>query len=135
MRQRTIKPLTAKIMKCKCAKLRVRQLGHREDKYFKGFAQLKTVDEGWRSILQCSSCDQLWLVDHYDKLQYLYAYKIDTVELPTEGSFFEMHKSELERLRNGNSAETCKFSSCSNLALNGLAYCAVCAIKERGIYE
>ena len=100
-------------MKCNCANLSVRNSGYAEDNYFKNLHVLKEVTDGWRSIMKCSECNQLWLVDHFDKLQSLFAYKIDSMELPTDGEFFQIHKNELEKLKGGYSKEKCMYKTCN----------------------
>ena len=122
-------------MKCKCAKLDVRVSGYREDNYFKSFPELKQVNDGWRVILKCPECGQHWLVDIFDRVQYLYAYKIDSAEPLQDGEYYKIHKEQLEKSRNGYSNENCAIAGCNNKALKTLAYCAGCAINKFGIYE
>ena len=122
-------------MKCKCKNLDARVPGYREDKYFNEFPEIKLVNDNWRAVLQCPICNQFWLVDYFDRCQYLYAYKLDSAEPLSDGEFYNFHKVFLEKSRKGYSDKKCAVSGCNNMALNELAYCANCAIKKFRIYE
>ncbi len=122
-------------MKCKCKKMRIRTPGYRSDSNFDKFPEIKKVDEGWRSILQCPNCDQYWLVDEFDKVQHLWAIKVDHPDKPEEKDLFELHKTSLEKSRGGYSQEQCRMAECNNAALNNSAYCADCCIIKHGVYE
>ena len=121
-------------MKCKCSKLKERVSGYREDSYFSNFNEIGQTDKGWRVILQCPKCGQLWLVDVFDKVQSLYAFKIDKPE-DSGKSFFEIHEKYLIEARGGYSHKKCMMAGCGNNALQNLAYCPECAINKLGIYE
>jgi len=121
-------------MSCKCKKLKVRVTGWRSDKYFSKMNSVGSTDEGWREILKCNDCNQYWLVDEYDKLQSLFAFKIDNPRAIAKVEFLEIHKAFLLKAYEGESKEKCKMAGCNNNAVNSFAFCANCLIKQ-GVYE
>lgn len=94
-----------------------------------------TTDDGWRAIVQCPQCHQYWLVDEYDKLQSLFAFKIDDPESIDKTKFLEIHKDFLLNKYGGESNEKCKMAGCTNHAVKGMAFCANCLVTKRGVYE
>ncbi len=108
--------------------------GYREDGYFSRLEEIGRADQGWRVILQCPDCNQLWLVDFFDKVQSLFALKLDKPS-DSEKSFFQVHKKYLIEAKGGYSKNKCMMAGCQNNALRDLVYCPDCAIKKRGIYE
>ena len=126
--------VSSQIMKCNCSKMKERVHGYREDSYFRHFDEIGQADQGWRVILKCPHCSQLWLVDVFDKVQSLFALKIDRPS-DSEKSFFEVHKKYLIETKSGYSHKKCMMADCENNALKELVYCPECAIKKRGIYE
>jgi hypothetical protein len=114
--------------------MKERVSGYREDHYFKRFNEIGRADNDWRVILQCPECNQLWLVDVFDKVQSLFAFKIDSPK-DTERSFFAVHKKYLIESRGGYSQKKCVMAGCENRGLMELVYCPECAINKLGIYE
>ncbi len=121
-------------MKCKCNKKKTKIVGWREDSYFKHFEEIDNACQNWQAVLKCPICSQLWLVDRYDKLQSLFAYKIEKPE-DKEKSFFNVHKEFLEESRGGYSDKKCVMAGCLNKSLKELAYCPECAINKHKIFE
>lgn len=60
--------------------MKERVSGYREDRYFKHFNLVDDSDQGGKVLLQCPVCTQHWLVDIFDKVQNLYALKVDDPE-------------------------------------------------------
>lgn len=115
--------------------MEARVTGWHTDSYFSEMNVVGTTDDGWRAIVQCKECNQYWLVDEYDKLQSLFAFKIDNPAAIEEIDFLEIHKSFLLKKHGGESIEQCKMAGCGNKAVNGLAFCADCLITKHGVYE
>jgi hypothetical protein len=115
--------------------MEVRVTGWHSDKYFSQMNLVSTTDDGWRAIVQCPKCHQYWLVDEYDKLQSLFAFKIDSPDDLEETKFLDLHKAFLLKAHGGESKEGCKMAGCGNNAVNGMAFCASCLVTKRGVYE
>ena len=98
--------------KCKCHEMDIRVTGWRTDDYFKKMKSIGSKDDGWRTIVLCDFCRQYWLVDEYDKLQYLYAFKIDNPEDINDDKIFELHKLFLLKTHGGESVQYCQMASC-----------------------
>jgi hypothetical protein len=110
---------------CNCSKNKWFTYGHLG---MSPYDQMKTIgidESGWRKYVQCCICNQIWLVDEFDKLQYLFAIKVD------EKLNKEQYEKIIIRLRyevlcerfGGESIEVCSWYQCKNKALNGLKIC------------
>ena len=113
----------------------VREPGWRTNEYFSAMPKVGEADQGWRSILRCPACGQYWLVDEFDKLQSLFAIKIDNPNKPGESELLEIHEQALLKKHGGESEQDCLFAGCGNKAVKGFALCAKCLITKQGVYE
>jgi len=112
-----------------------RVTGWRSDKYFSNMESVSKIDDGWRVVVSCSVCFQTWLVDEYDKVQYLFAIKIDDPTDTSSAKFLEIHKRFLTKAHDGETEEVCKMSGCENNTVNDFAFCAKCLIQKQGVYQ
>ena len=115
--------------------MKERVSGWSTDSYFKNMSVVGKRDDGWRSILQCASCGQNWLVDEYDRVQSLFAIKIDSPTDLSEEKFLRIHKKHLIERHGGESKEECRMAGCNNKAVKEMAFCAQCLITKQGVYE
>ena len=122
-------------MTCNCAKMKIRETGWCEDHYFGKMKQIGEDDDGWRGILVCPECSQTWLVEIYDKLQYLFAIKIDDPSNASETKLLAIHIDSFLEKHGGESDVDCQMAGCENRAVNDFAFCAECLIQKRGVYE
>ena len=122
-------------MKCQCQSMDIRVTGWRNDSYFNSMPEMQSYGNGWQSILKCSTCSQYWLVDHFDKVQSLFAVKIDSPTDVNKEHLLEKHIGALLKKYNGYSTNNCQFAGCNELALKGKAFCPKCLITKQGVYE
>ena len=122
-------------MKCRCDKKEEREIGWRTDSYFSSMEEISTINDGWRVIVVCPVCEQHWLVDEYDKVQSLYAFKIDNPDDITESKFLSVHTKYLLKAHNGESKDICRMARCNNHAVNDFVFCAKCLIQKQGVYQ
>jgi len=122
-------------MKCRCEKMEERVTGWCSDSYFSQLNQVSTIDGGWRKVLSCPVCSQAWLTDEYDKVQSLFALKIDSPQDIDASKFLDIHIRFLLKEHGGESSETCLMAGCENKAVNDYAFCAMCLIEKQGVYQ
>jgi len=115
--------------------MELRVTGWCTDNYFKKMKEVGTSNNGWKKVLYCEQCGQNWLVDEYDKVQYLFAIKIDDPENLSENDYLELHKDFLLKAHNGESSQVCQMAGCNTKAVNDFAFCAECLITKQGVYE
>jgi hypothetical protein len=113
----------------------VRVTGWKSDSYFSKMESVSTIDDGWRVIASCPICSQNWLVDEYDKVQNLYAIKIDDPNDASKLNFLAIHKKCLIEAHDGESTSKCLIAGCENKSVNDFVYCAECLIEKQGVYE
>ncbi len=112
-----------------------RVTGWRSDSYFSQMGSIDEINDGWRKVLSCPECSQVWLVDEYDKVQSLFALKIDSPDDLSESKFLDIHKRFLIKEHGGETRETCLMAHCENRAVKDFAFCACCLITKQGVYQ
>ncbi|MCJ8300148.1 MAG: hypothetical protein MJK13_14600 [Pseudomonadales bacterium] len=115
--------------------MEVRVTGWRSDTYFSQMKNLGVINDGWSAVLSCPICSQTWRVDEYDKIQSLFALKIDSPNDLSEAKFLGIHKSYLIKEHGGESSKICLMARCGNNAVKDFAFCADCLITKQGVYQ
>lgn len=98
----------------------VRQVNGPIAMLFPGFVQVGA--DGWKALLRCRSCSQLWSVDEWDKYQIQLVVKIaGTANWKT---FDEtQRKAHLAASRGGLCESNCTWNDCTRKQLKGSAFC------------
>ena len=87
------------------------------------FTSLPVIEAGdWVKLCQCPSCNQLWCVDEWDKLNISFARKLRDSTNWQSGAE-ELQKQYLARARGVQKNVSCVQAGCDNVALNGSAFC------------
>lgn len=78
----------------------------------------------WVRLMRCSTCNQLWKVDEWDKYQELYAFKLQSAEGWEEYDSAALVKDKIIENRGGLEEAKCLMAGCSEKQVKGSAYCA-----------
>jgi hypothetical protein len=92
---------------------------------FKTMEQLHCFTNHWACLVRCKQCDQLWVVDEWDKYANLAAFKVSGI--PGKNEIEDLLCKAHERLTvqdvGGLSNAECVWAGCSNKALKGIKVC------------
>lgn len=90
------------------------------ERLYPGFQVVAST--GWRLLLRCPSCGQLWKMDEYDKYQTQLAMKVSNAPDWDTDDTIE-RKAYLLASRGGLGTDVCGWIDCPNTQLRGSAYC------------
>jgi len=78
----------------------------------------------WCNLKQCKTCEQLWRVDIWDRLQTQFAVKLETDKNWVTLDTTELQKDFLLNSRGGTDiSKTCIWAGCNYPAVKGVVYC------------
>jgi hypothetical protein len=98
----------------------VRQVNGPIAMLFPGCVQVDA--HGWKALLKCRSCGQLWTVDEWDKYQLQLVVKIaHAADWKTSDE--AQRKAHLASSRGGTSESNCMWNDCGRKQLKGSAFC------------
>ena len=77
----------------------------------------------WVLLMTCPNCDQLWIVDEWDKYQASYAIKISTQENWELFDAESLVKEKMIQNHGGLTQDDCMWSGCNSKQVKGSALC------------
>jgi hypothetical protein len=98
----------------------VRQVNGAVDNLFPGFDHVDAG--GWKALLKCPSCGQLWTVDEWDRYHLQLVVKIADAA-HWQASDEAQRKAHLAESRGGTGEMNCMWNDCERRQLKGSAFC------------
>lgn len=74
-------------------------------------------------LMKCSRCNQLWIVEEWDKYQAIHAVKIDSETNWGNFNYQNQIKEKIIKNRGGLSESKCLHVGCSNMQVKKSFYC------------
>jgi hypothetical protein len=77
----------------------------------------------WKNLYRCEVCDQLWIINEWDKFVTQFAVKVDIDSCWKEKNTTNLEKKLLLQSRGGTTDEDCICEGCISPRVKGVAYC------------
>lgn len=109
-------------MRCDCSSLAtVLYLDRAPQRFEKKLKKIESKD--WMNLYECPKCDQLWIIDEWDKYTVQFATKVEERTDWEKNDQTLLKKELLISERGGLADQICVWANCSKQAVNGVAYC------------
>lgn len=109
--------------KCNCGELE--SLADITQSYTEFIKNLQLLSYGQQvKLMKCFTCNQLWIVEEWDKYQASYAVKIQTDVNWQDFDFSDLIKERIIHNRGGLGLSKCVYANCESRQVNSSAYCA-----------
>lgn len=110
------------MVSCLCPTIRVTSYVQLEsNEWLNGLA---VIEQGpWKALMVCSSCNGLWVVDHYDKFQPRRIIRVEEENGWQEVDRLEAFKRLMVELNGGEIEEKCIRAECQENCLMGFHLC------------